>query len=91
MELCAQRLGWNKSTTYTVLRRLKNKGAVDHRDTVVTPLLTRAAAIRAEGAELERRAGGLSPFLAAFLGGRKLTPAEAEELKELIDQTTWEG
>ena len=42
-------------------------------------------------AELERRAGGLSPFLAAFLGGRKLTPAEAEELKELIDQTTWEG
>ena len=41
VELCAQRLGWNKSTTYTVLRRLKNKGAVDHRDTVVTPLLTR--------------------------------------------------
>ena len=37
VELCAQRLGWNKSTTYTVLRRLKNKGAVDHRDTVVTP------------------------------------------------------
>ena len=58
VELCAQRLGWNKSTTYTVLRRLKNKGAVDHRDTVVTPLLTREAAIRAEGAELERRAGG---------------------------------
>ena len=50
-----------------------------------------AAAIRAEGAELERRAGGLSPFLAAFLGGRTLTPAEAEELKELIDRTTWEG
>ena len=89
--LCREQLGWNKSTTYTVLRRLKNKGAVDHRDTVVTPLLTREEAIRAEGAELERRAGGLSPFLAAFLGGRKLTPAEAEELKELIDQTTWEG
>ena len=70
VELCAQRLGWNKSTTYTVLRRLKNKGAVDHRDTVVTPLLTREAAIRAEGAELERRAGGLSPFLAACFGGR---------------------
>ena len=44
-----------------------------------------------EGAELERRAGGLSPFLAAFFWGRKLTPAEAEELKELIDRTTWEG
>ena len=57
VELCAQRLGWNKSTTYTVLRRLKNKGAVDHRDTVVTPLLTRAAAIRAEGCLLYTSAG----------------------------------
>ena len=43
------------------------------------------------GQALERRAGGLSPFLAAFFGGRKLTPAQAEELKELIDRTTWEG
>ena len=50
VELCAQRLGWNKSTTYTVLRRLKNKGAVDHRDTVVTPLLTRQEALRAQAA-----------------------------------------
>ena len=64
---------------------------MDHRDTVVTPLLTREAAIRAEGAELERRAGGLSPFLAALLGGRKLPPAEAEELKELIDEKMGEG
>ena len=91
VELCAQHLGWNKSTTYTVLRRLKNKGAVDHRDTVVTPLLTREAAIRAEGAELERRAGGLSPFLTAFFSGRRLTQKEAEELKQLIDRHTWEG
>ena len=68
VELCAQRLGWNKSTTYTVLRRLKNKGTVDHRDTVVTPLLTRAAAIR-EGfsrrqpsEELCRRCGYAARF-----------------------------
>ena len=83
---CGERLGWNKSTTYTVLRKLKHKGAVRHEDTVVTPLLTRAQAIRAEGEELEKRAGGLSPFMTAFLSGRKLTEEEAQALKRLIDE-----
>ena len=91
VELCREKLGWNKSTTYTVLRRLKQKGAVRHENALVTPLLTREQAVRAEGAQLEKLAGGLSPFLAAFLRGRKLTAAEAEELKELIDRTMGEG
>lgn len=84
--LCQQRLGWNKSTTYTVLRKLKNKGAVRHQDAMVTPILTREMAVRERGRELERWAGGFSPFMTAFLGGRKLTQQEAEELKQLIDQ-----
>ena len=89
--LCAERLGWSKSTTYTVLRKLKHKGALRHEDTLVTPLLSREEAIRAEGEELARRAGGLSPFLTAFLGGRKLTEQEAAELKRLIDEKLGEG
>ena len=89
--LCQERLDWNKSTTYTVLRKLKHKGAVSHEDTIVTPILTREWAIREQGQELERWAGGLSPFLTAFLGGRKLTKKEAEELKRLIDKTMGEG
>ena len=84
--LCGERLGWNKSTTYTVLRKLKGKGAVRHEDTVVTPLLTRAQVIRAEGEELVEKAGGLSPFLTAFLSGRRLTREEAQALKRLIDE-----
>lgn len=89
--LCQERLEWNKSTTYTVLRKLKQKGAVCHEDAVVTPILTREQAIREQGEELERRAGGLSPFLTAFLGGRKLTMEEAEALKRLIDEQMGEG
>lgn len=89
--LCRERLDWNKSTTYTVLRKLKNKGAVRHEDTVVTPILTREQAVRERGRELERWAGGLSPFMTAFLGGRKLTAEEAEELKRLIDEKLGEG
>lgn len=91
VELCREKLGWNKSTTYTVLRKLKNKGAVRHEDTVVTPLLTRQAAIQAQGEELVERVGGLSMFMTAFLSGRKLTREEAEELKALIDEKMGEG
>ena len=91
VELCREKLGWNKSTTYTVLRRLKNKRALRHENTVVTPVLTREEAIRAQGEELAERVGGLSLFMTAFLSGRKLTREEAEELKRLIDEKMGEG
>ena len=84
--ICAEVLEWNKSTTYTVLRKLKNKGAVRHENAEVSVILTREAAIREESRDLERKAGGLNPFMVAFLGGRKLTQQEAEELKKLIDE-----
>lgn len=84
--LCRERLGWNKSTTYTVLRKLKQKGAVRHEDAVAAPILTREQAIREQGEALEKRAGGLTPFMTAFLGGRRLTMEEAEALKRLIDE-----
>ena len=89
--LCREQLGWNKSTTYTVLRKLKHKGAVRHEDATVTPVLTRQAAIQAQGEELVERVGGLSLFMTAFLSGRKLTREEAEELKALIDEKMGEG
>ena len=91
VELCREKLGWNKSTTYTVLRKLKQKGAVRHEDATVTVLLTREAAIREESRNLERWAGGLNPFMVAFLGGRKLTAKEAEPLKRLIGEKMGEG
>ena len=91
VELCREQLGWNKSTTYTVLRKLKNKGAVRHEEAIVTPVLTRQAAIQAQGEELVERVGGLSLFMTAFLSGRKLTREEAEELKALIDEKMGEG
>ena len=89
--ICAEVLEWNKSTTYTVLRKLKTKGAVRHEDAVVSVILTREESVRAESRELERRAGGLAPFMAAFMGGRKLTEQEAQELKRLIDEKLGEG
>ena len=89
--LCEEKLHWNKSTTYTVLRKLKNKGAVRHEDATVSVLVSREEAIREESRDLERKAGGLNPFMVAFLGGRKLTEEEAEALKRLIDEKMGEG
>ena len=89
--LCAEKLGWSKSTTYTVLRKLKQKGAVRHEDALVTPLVSREDALREQGEELARRAGGWFPFLTAFMSGRRLTEQEAEALKRLIDEKMGEG
>ena len=88
--LCREQLGWTNSTTYTVLRKLCRKGAARNERAVVTPLLTREQVIRAQGEELAVKAGGMAPFLNAFFSGRKLTMEEALELKDLIDQHTWE-
>ena len=89
--LCQEKLSWNKSTTYTVLRNLKTIGAVRHEEATVSVVLTREEAIREESRHLEQWAGGFTPFMAAFMGGRKLTAKEAEELKKLIDEKMGEG
>ena len=85
--LCKERLGWTKSTTYTVLRKLCQKGAAKNENAQVTPLLTRTQAIQAQSEELLSRAGNLPLLFTAFLSGRKLTLQEAEELKRLIDES----
>ena len=90
VHLCEERLNWNKSTTYTVLRKLCQKGAAKNENATVTTLLSRQQVIRARGDELAEKAGGTTPFLTAFLSGRKLTMEEALELKELIDRSMGE-
>ena len=62
-----------------------------HEEATVSVLVSREEAIREESRDLERKAGGLNPFMVAFLGGRKLTEEEAEALKRLIDEKMGEG
>lgn len=87
---CKERLSWSKSTTYTVLRRLVHKGTAENREATVTPRYTREEVLRDQGSELLTQAGGMLSLFNAFFSGRRLTQKEAEELKELIDQHTWE-
>ena len=88
VELCREKLGWKKSTTYTRLRLLVEKGYVKNEDTVVTSLLCREEVQAAESAYVvaETFSGSLPGFLVSFLGGKTISEEEAEELKRLIDE-----
>lgn len=88
VRLCEEELGWKKSTTYTVLKKLCEKGYAKNEDTVVTALIPRDE-VQAYESELfmERNFGGSLPgFLTAFLGGKTISAKEAAELKRLIDE-----
>ena len=84
--LCAEKLGGKKSTTYTVIKRLTERGVVQTEDAVVTALVSRDQVQRAESrAFVERNfSGSLPGFLNAFVGGRGLSAEEADELRRMI-------
>lgn len=88
VRLCAQELNWKKSTTYTVIKRLTERGVVKTENAVVTSLVKKDEAAYSESrAFVDKRFGGSLPsFLAAFTGGKGISPEEAAELRRLIDE-----
>ncbi len=85
--LCAEALGWKKSTTYTVLRKLCDRGLFRNEGGRVTSCLSREAFYAAQSRRFVEQTfdGSLPAFLAAFAGGRALTDAEVAEIRALID------
>ncbi|MBO7161577.1 MAG: BlaI/MecI/CopY family transcriptional regulator [Clostridia bacterium] len=88
VELCADRLGWKKSTTYTTLKKLCEKGYAQNENTVVTSLIPRESVQKDSSEHFVRNTfeGSLPKFLVTFLGGKTLSEEESEELKRLIDE-----
>ena len=87
VELCKERLGWSKATTYTVIRRLSERGVIKNEHPVVTSLISKEQAQEAEiHAVVERTfEGSLPAFIAAFSRSKKLSATEVAQLRELID------
>lgn len=87
VELCKQQLGWSKATTYTVIRRLAERGVVKNDNAVVTSLISKeqAQASRLDEMVEQTFEGSLPSFIAAFSRSQKLTRDEVEQLKKLID------
>lgn len=87
VRLANERFGWKKSTTYTVIRKLSEREFLENTDSVVRALVTRDECQAAETDYFIDRtfSGSLPKFLAAFLGDKKISAEEAEELKQMID------
>ncbi|MBQ8038253.1 MAG: BlaI/MecI/CopY family transcriptional regulator [Lachnospiraceae bacterium] len=87
VRLCEQKLEWKKSTTFTVLKKLCNKGILQNKNSLVTSLVPREEFVREKSRRfVEDTFGGSLPgFIAAFMGKEKLSNEEIEELRRMID------
>ena len=87
VELCKNQLDWSKATTYTVIRRLSERGVLKNENATVTSLISKeqAQASRLEEMVEESVEGSIPAFIAAFSRSRKLTKQEVQELRQLID------
>ena len=88
VKICPQQFGWTRTTTYTMLKRLCERGIFQNNGSVVSAVLSKEdfAALQSESFVEETFSGSLPRFLAAFTRRKKLSAAEVEEIQKLIDQ-----
>jgi len=87
-ELCLEKLGWKRTTTYTVLRKLSDRGILRNNNSLVSSIVKREQVQKYESEVVIEKAfnGSLPKFIAAFLNDKTLSDDEAEEMKRLIDR-----
>ena len=88
VRICEKEMNWKKSTTYTVLKKLCEKGIFQNENAVVSSIITKEEYYAKQSiCFVEDTFGGSLPkFLTSFIGGKKLSKHQAEELKRLIDE-----
>ena len=87
VKICADRFDWKKSTTYTVLKKLGEKGMVSNVDSVVTSLVPKEQVQESQSEQMINKSfgGSLPAFVSAFLKRGNITKEEAQELIDLIE------
>jgi len=88
VRLCQEQLGWKSTTTYTIIKRLSERGILKNENTIVTSLVSKDQVQAAEIDELVEKKfeGSLPAFLAAFARHQKLSDREVDALQAMIDQ-----
>ncbi len=88
VKICEKELEWKKSTTYTVLRKLCEKGLFKNEDGIVTSLISKEEFYSAKSKQIveDSYSGSLPAFVAAFISNKKLTAKEADEIQKMIDE-----
>lgn len=87
VELCKARLGWKPTTTYTVIKRLAERGVLKNENTVVTSLIGKEEVQAAEINEMVEKTfeGSLPAFIAAFTKHRRMSDEELDAVQKMID------
>lgn len=87
VKLCAQQLGWKPTTTYTVIKRLSERGVLKNENSVVTSLVSKDQVQAAELNQMVERTfeGSLPAFIAAFTKHQKLSEKEIDAVQQMID------
>ena len=87
VKLCEQKFSWKSTTTYTVLRRLCDRGIFQNKNSVVTSLIGREEFKQKRSLQFveDSFGGSLPKFLAAFMGAKKLSRKQVDEIQKLID------
>ena len=88
VKLCENLFNWKKPTTYTVLRKLCEKGLFKNDDGIVTSLISKEEfnASKSEKFVQETYAGSLPAFIAAFMSHKKLSSGDIDEIQKMIDK-----
>lgn len=86
--LCKEQLGWSRPTTYTVIRRLAERGVLKNENTIVSSLVTKEQVQQAEMEEMMDRTfeGSMPAFIAAFANSKRLSKEDIDQLEALIDR-----
>lgn len=88
VRLCQEQLGWKSTTTYTVIKRLSERGVLKNENTIVTSLVSKDEVQAAELDEFVEKTfeGSLPAFIAAFVRNQKLSDEEIDAMQAMIDQ-----
>ena len=88
VNLCKEQLGWKPTTTYTVIKRLSERGVLKNENTIVSALVTKEQIQAAEIEEMVDKTfeGSLPAFVAAFTRHQKISQREIEEVQRMIDR-----
>lgn len=87
-ELCKERLGWSKTTTYTVIKRLSDRGIVENKNATVTSLISKEDAQVSEINELVEKKfeGSLPSFISAFSKRQNLSEDDIAQIMRIIEK-----
>lgn len=88
VNLCREQLGWKPTTTYTVIKRLSERGVLKNENTIVSSLVSKDEVQAAEINEMVEKTfeGSLPAFIAAFTKHRKMSAQELDAVQEMIDR-----